>query len=202
MRQMRDRVLLVAATLIASSISDVGILVTKYPLLNAAETLSTRIEGVYTRSHEVSAVDGGVEIAEDVVEIVRYDATHVFVQILGHFDNGHSCGLSGIASFEDESFVYRTRQFILDGEPTCTLKVATDRRRASSHQSSQSERNSYLQRVLRCAGQLVGLCHCSKTTASNSGPDDSEGLSGVCGSSGRDPQKTQWFENRNAQVLS
>ena len=57
------------------------------------------------------------------MEIVRYDATHAFVQIKGRFDNGHSCGLSGIASFEDESFVYRTRQFILDGEPTCTLKV-------------------------------------------------------------------------------
>ena len=100
-----------------------GILVTKYPLPNAAEALSTKIEGVYARSHEVSAVDGGMETAEDVVEIVRYDTTHVFVQIMAHFDNGHSCGLSGIASFEDESFVYRTRQFILDDEPTCTLKV-------------------------------------------------------------------------------
>ena len=121
MRQMRNHALLVVAALIASL--SVALLVIKYPLLNAAEALIARIEGVYTRSHEVSAVDGGVETAEDVVEIVRYDATHVFVQIMARFDNGHSCGLSGIAPFEDESFVYRTRQFILDGEPTCTIKV-------------------------------------------------------------------------------
>lgn len=139
MKQMRDQVLLAGAALIASVSVSVGILVTKYPLPNAAEALSTKIEGVYARSHEVSAVDGGMETAEDVVEIVRYDTTHVFVQIMAHFDNGHSCGLSGIASFEDESFVYRTRQFILDDEPACTLKVeltadelrVTDRLRAN-----------------------------------------------------------------------
>jgi hypothetical protein len=89
--------------------------------------LGTAIEGVYTQSHDVRSVDG-VETAEDVVEIVRYDPSHIFVDLVAHFDNGHSCSLSGIAAFEGNgSFVYRTRQFLPDTDPTCTLKVAVTR---------------------------------------------------------------------------
>jgi hypothetical protein len=88
------------------------------------ETLGTAIEGVYTAAHTVSTADGPAA-AEDVVEIVAYDPTHVFLRIVAHFDNGHSCSLYGIAALEDQSFVYRTRQPVMNNEPTCTLKVAT-----------------------------------------------------------------------------
>jgi len=93
------------------------------PVASSAETLITAVNGAYTEKHEVRSVDGSVKTAEDVVEIAAYDSTHVFVRIATHFDLGHSCAVSGIAAFENEAFVYRSRQSPDDPEPACTLKV-------------------------------------------------------------------------------
>jgi hypothetical protein len=94
------------------------------PVASDAEAPIAAINGAYTEKHQVRSVDGSSETAEDVVEIARYDPTHVFVRIVTHFDVGHSCGASGIAAFEDEAFVYRSRQSVRGDEPTCTLKLA------------------------------------------------------------------------------
>ena len=52
---------------------------------------------------------------------------HVFVRIVRHFDNGHSCSAAGIATFDQGRFVYRTRQWLPEGDPTCTLVVTPTR---------------------------------------------------------------------------
>ena len=95
------------------------------PVSTGAETQIPAIEGIYRQRHEVRSVDGPSETAEDVVEIARYDPTHVFVRIVTRFDVGHSCGASGIATFENDVFVYRTREWLRDDEPTCTLRFET-----------------------------------------------------------------------------
>jgi hypothetical protein len=55
--------------------------------------MDTSIEGVYTNAHTVRSVDNADEAVEDVVEIVFYDPTHVFLRIATRFDNGHSCAV-------------------------------------------------------------------------------------------------------------
>ena len=76
--------------------------------------------------------------AEDVIEIVPYDADHVYVRAHLDFYNGHSCGIAGMARYEHGVFVYRdTLSLSVAGYPPCTLKVGvehgqltlTDRRR-------------------------------------------------------------------------
>jgi len=93
------------------------------PAPNNTDAPSAAIEGIYAETHAVRGVDGYSIPAEDLVEIVAYDPTHVFVQLVAHFDNGGSCSLYGIATLENRTFVYRTRQFLSHDEPTCTLTV-------------------------------------------------------------------------------
>jgi hypothetical protein len=92
------------------------------PSVNRADAGASTIERMYTETHAVRGVDGRPGEAEDVAEVVQYDATHVFLWIATRFDNGASCGLSGIAGREDHAFVYRTRALPPDGR-LCTLVV-------------------------------------------------------------------------------
>jgi hypothetical protein len=125
MQRTRYGLFLFVAALIA--FASVGFLSRRSPARDVAAALGTAIEGVYTQSHDVRSVDG-VETAEDVVEIIPYDPSHIFVDLVARFDNGHSCSLTGIARFEgNDSFVYQTRQFLPDTDPACTLKVAVTR---------------------------------------------------------------------------
>lgn len=60
--------------------------------------------------------------SEDIVEIVPYDATHLYFRAELQFYNGHSCSISGMAGAEGKAFVYH------DPTPTgadasCTLTV-------------------------------------------------------------------------------
>jgi hypothetical protein len=96
-----------------------------------AHALVEATEGLYQEKHQVRSVDGDDEPAEDVLEIVRVDPTHVFVRVVTHFDIGHSCSVFGIATFENDSFVYRTRQWLRDEESACMLRVTATRDRLS-----------------------------------------------------------------------
>ena len=88
-------------------------------------SLGTAVEGVYSNAHTVRSVDGLDEAVEDVVEMVAYDATHVFFRIATHFDVGHSCGIHGIATLEQGAFIYQSRQLPLDNTRPCTLTFET-----------------------------------------------------------------------------
>ncbi|GGC63934.1 hypothetical protein [Undibacterium terreum] len=61
--------------------------------------------------------------AEDIIEIVPYDASHIYLRAELQFYNGHSCSISGIAGYENGALVYHDPQKPLEGEPHCTLKV-------------------------------------------------------------------------------
>jgi hypothetical protein len=116
----RTVIVVLAGFLVASAL--VCLRSARSPGVNHADADASTIERVYTETHTVRGVDGHSEAAEDVVEVVQYDATHVFMRIVTRFDNGASCGLSGIASREDNAFVYRTRVLPSD-DRLCTLVV-------------------------------------------------------------------------------
>ncbi|GAB2870274.1 hypothetical protein GCM10027277_44450 [Pseudoduganella ginsengisoli] len=65
--------------------------------------------------------------SEDIVEIVPYDATHIYVRAELQFYNGHSCSISGMAGYEQGRFVYHDPEKAYDGGPPCTLAVASSK---------------------------------------------------------------------------
>jgi hypothetical protein len=94
------------------------------PALQAME----RITGVYKHRFMSGVIVPGTDKdepyqAEDVIEIVPYDHEHVYVRVHLDFYNGHSCGIYGMARFEDGVFVYRSSMPPLEDNPACTLKV-------------------------------------------------------------------------------
>jgi hypothetical protein len=102
------------------------------PPANVAATDPIRaIEGVYKVRRPVPMVDRASptgwsqETLEDVVEIVRYDATHIYMRAELSFTNGHRCSIYGIAALERESFVYRSTEKPIGNGPACTLTVST-----------------------------------------------------------------------------
>jgi hypothetical protein len=65
--------------------------------------------------------------AEDVIEIVPYDADHVYVRAHLDFYNGHICDVAGMARYEHGVFVYRDNLSLsVAGYPPCTLKVGVE----------------------------------------------------------------------------
>jgi hypothetical protein len=89
------------------------------------------IEGVYKRRFTSGIITPGKAPmeddtpydAEDIVEIVPYDDTHIYVRAEFQFYNGHSCSISGIAAYENHAFVYHDPEPSFDGSPPCTLAV-------------------------------------------------------------------------------
>lgn len=87
-----------------------------------------RIAGVYKHRFTSGVIVPGTDRtdayqAEDIVEIVPYDRKHVYVRVHLDFFNGHTCGIHGMARFEDGMFVYRSALPPLADDPPCTLKV-------------------------------------------------------------------------------
>jgi hypothetical protein len=99
-----------------------------------AAALMTRIEGVYKHRFMSATITPGkapmeADVpyqAEDVIEIVRYDDSHVYVRVDLNFYNGHTCNVSGLAGYEDQSFVFHDPEPGYPGGPQCVLRVSAD----------------------------------------------------------------------------
>ncbi|MFL6658170.1 MAG: hypothetical protein ACJ8GW_08875 [Massilia sp.] len=99
-----------------------------YAADTASTALATKLEGVYKYRFQNGMYDANKTVkyeSEDVVEIVAVDDTHVYVRADLQFFNGHECGISGIANFENGAFVYHSKEPGLPGEAACTLTVST-----------------------------------------------------------------------------
>ena len=88
-----------------------------------------RIAGVYKHRFTSGLIVPGQDEtepyqAENIVEIVPYDRNHVYLRVHLDFFNGHTCGIHGMARFEDGVFVYRDPEPPTAGEPPCVLKLA------------------------------------------------------------------------------
>ncbi len=98
---------------------------------HAADTPSTKliagIEGAYrVQSQNTIKINGKATekyVADDVIEIVRHDDTHVYVHATLPSGTGHRCTVKGIASYEGGAFVYRDPEPLLSGDQ-CTLKLS------------------------------------------------------------------------------
>jgi hypothetical protein len=97
-----------------------------------------RIEGVYKHRFMSAMVVGDGQPdepyqEENIVEIVPYDASHVYFLVKLGFYNGHSCGISGIAAHEAGAFVYREPAPAYQGAASCvlTLSVANGKLKVS-----------------------------------------------------------------------
>ncbi|HEY8698423.1 MAG TPA: hypothetical protein VIM02_12475 [Rhizomicrobium sp.] len=84
------------------------------------------IQGVYKTRHQIAMYDTALAPAdqhvavEDVMEIVAQPGGAAYVRLHLTFDNGHLCGLHGIAEPEGDALVYRPRDNI---EGPCALSL-------------------------------------------------------------------------------
>jgi len=95
-----------------------------------AQQLMDKMAGVYKHRFMSGVVVPGKPDepyqAEDVIEIVPYDADHVYVNVHLDFYNGHQCGIAGMAKYERGEFVYRGHELEPEGFPQCVLRVGVD----------------------------------------------------------------------------
>jgi hypothetical protein len=101
----------------------------------AAQLLMQQMAGVYKRRFMNGTIAPGkhpreADIpyqSEDVVEIVPFDADHVYVRADLDFYNGHVCKIAGMGRYEHGAFVYHDPDRSMPDEPPCTLKVGVDK---------------------------------------------------------------------------
>lgn len=96
-----------------------------------AQQLMEKMAGVYKHRFMNGAVVPGKADepyqSEDVIEIVPFDANHMYVRADLEFYNGHQCQISGMARFENGKFVYRDPEQPLPGHAPCVLRVGIDK---------------------------------------------------------------------------
>jgi hypothetical protein len=84
------------------------------------------IQGVYKTRHQIAMYDTALPPAdqhvavEDVMEIVAQPGGRAYIRLHLVFDNGHLCGLHGIAEPEGDALVYRPRDNV---EGPCALSL-------------------------------------------------------------------------------
>lgn len=100
---------------------------------DGARQLMDRMAGVYKHRFMSGAVVPGKADepyqAEDVIEIVPYDADHVYLRVHLDFYNGHDCTIWGMARYEQGAFVYHGHEPEPEGSPQCALRVGIDKDR-------------------------------------------------------------------------
>ena len=100
-------------------------------LLCAASSMPLQlsgIAGVYKTQHHINVVMGTGEpdedvAVEDILEIVPTDSSHAYLRTHLVFENGHICGVWGIATLEDGALVYRPHDNV---EGPCTLRLTQE----------------------------------------------------------------------------
>jgi hypothetical protein len=101
----------------------------------APQQLSQQISGVYKHRFQSATITPGkapgeADVpyqAEDVIEIVPFDADHVYLRVHLDFYNGHTCDISGMGRYENGAFVYHDPERLLPDQPPCALKVAVSK---------------------------------------------------------------------------
>jgi hypothetical protein len=95
----------------------------------SATSLINDLKGVYKYRFMDGTYDGSETWqAENIVEIVPFDDSHIYVRVSLEFGNGHLCGIWGIAEYENNSFVYREPEKLKQGDSSCTLKIFANKK--------------------------------------------------------------------------
>jgi len=101
------------------------------PTLSQAENISPsslidEISGVYKLRFMNGGIAGEKWQSEDIVEIVPYDDSSLYIRAHLEFFNGHLCSIWGIAKYDKGAFIYHDPEKPADGTPSCTLKVSAN----------------------------------------------------------------------------
>lgn len=82
------------------------------------------LHGVYKFRFKNGLVTGESYQSEDIVEIVPFDDSHIYIRTHLEFANGHQCSIWGIAGYEGGTFVYREPENTSIRSPSCTLRIS------------------------------------------------------------------------------
>jgi hypothetical protein len=118
-----------------------------------------KMAGVYKKRFQNGVIVPGkadeAYESEDVVEIVPFDADHLYVRAHLEFYNGHQCGISGMARFENGQFVYRDPEPPLAGDKPCVLRVGVNEGKLSLTDRDSPEGESSCQMYCGARGSLT-----------------------------------------------
>lgn len=91
----------------------------------ASATLINEIQGVYkTRfMNRIISTDERFE-SENVIEIVPFENSSVYIRAHLEFSNAHLCSIWGIAKYANGTFVYRESENSSYGAPSCVLRIS------------------------------------------------------------------------------
>ena len=96
---------------------------------NLPSAIINELQGVYKHRFQNGTVDGEKYQSEDIVEIVPFDSTSIYIRTHIEFFNGHQCDISGIARYENGVFVYHSLEKAFGTNLYCTLKVSQDQKK-------------------------------------------------------------------------
>lgn len=92
---------------------------------NPTAALIKELQGVYKFRFINGLVTGEKYQSEDIVEIVPFDDSHIYIRAHLDFANGHQCSIWGIAGYDNGAFVYHEPEETSSGRPPCSLKIST-----------------------------------------------------------------------------
>lgn len=111
---VRLRFFLLAGAVMASSVG----------AADAPRTTMQQMQGVYKARFPNGTIDGRERwISEDIVEIVPMDPSHIYFRAELAFSNGHRCGVSGAATYQQGGFVYRDPKYDTAFQQRCVLQL-------------------------------------------------------------------------------
>jgi len=91
---------------------------------NSSASLRAELQGVYKSRFKNGLVSGEEYQSENIVEIVPFEDSNIYIRAHLEFFNGHLCSIWGIAEYQDGIFVYHDPTPSIDGSPSCTLKIS------------------------------------------------------------------------------
>jgi hypothetical protein len=90
-----------------------------------AGNLIDEMQGVYKYRFKGSNADGTETWkAEDVIEIVPIDGSHIYFRAYEEGANGHNCHIFGVAAYEDDAFVYHDPKYSTIWNQRCSLRIS------------------------------------------------------------------------------
>jgi hypothetical protein len=123
---------------------------------NSAVSLINDLKGVYKYRFTGGTYDGSQTWpSENIVEIVPFDESHIYVRASLEFSNGHLCGIWGIAEYENNSFVYREPKSLEHSDSSCVLKISANKHDLVLTDSNSTNTDSTCQMHCGARGSLI-----------------------------------------------
>jgi hypothetical protein len=121
-----------------------------------------KIEGVYKEMLEHNMYDSRKDAwepfkAENILEIVRISPTSAYIRYDLVFENGHTCGLTGIAEQKGNALLYTDIEPVMPGE-FCKLQLSIEKKKLETKDISTRNKDGFSPCSAYCGarGRLEG----------------------------------------------